>query len=77
MSALVKLRPAPEQQQVKREEVMRTLTASEIDAVAGGTSINTTRSNIKSGLVVVNTGPGNLTFTVTQSGTITTNQVGS
>jgi hypothetical protein len=56
---------------------MRTLTASEIDAVAGGASVNTTRSNIKSGLVVVNTGPGNLTFTVTQSGTITTNQVGS
>jgi hypothetical protein len=56
---------------------MRTLTASEIDAVAGGSSINTTRSNIKSGVVVVNRGSGNLTFTVTQTGTITTTQVGS
>jgi hypothetical protein len=56
---------------------MRTLTASEIDAVAGGTIVNTTRSNIKNAAVVVNTGPGNLTFTATQTGTITTTQVGS
>ena len=56
---------------------MRTLTASEIDAVAGGSTINTTRSNIKNAARVVSTGPGNITFTVTQTGTITTNQVGS
>ena len=58
-------------------EVMRTLTASEIDAVAGGASVNTTRSNIKNAARVVSTGSGNITFTVTQTGTITTNQVGS
>ena len=56
---------------------MRTLTASEIDAVAGGTAVNTTRSNIKNAARVVSTGSGNITFTVTQTGTITTNQVGS
>ena len=56
---------------------MRTLTASEVDAVAGGASVNTTRSNIKSAARVVSTGSGNITFAVTQTVTITTNQVGS
>ena len=56
---------------------MRTLTASEIDAVAGGTIVNTTRSNIKNSAVVVSTRPGNIALTVTQNSTITTDQVGN
>ena len=56
---------------------MRPLTASEIDAVAGGTSINTTRSNIKSG-IAVNGGRGStISISSTQTGTIINNQVGS
>ena len=56
---------------------MRPLTAAEIDAVAGGASVNTTRSNIKNAARVVSAGSGNITFTATQTGTITNNQVGS
>jgi hypothetical protein len=57
--------------------MLRELTAAEVDAVAGGGSVNTTRSNIKNSAVVINRGPGNVTFTATQSGTIATSQVGS
>jgi hypothetical protein len=44
---------------------MRTLTASEMEAVAGGATVNTTRSNIKSSSVSISTGPGSITASIT------------